>query len=638
MSSYAGFGLQQWENPETMSRYRKLTTICCAAVLALGLAACGGGGGSNQANLNTGGNGSNGGTAKPTELQVAQQAAATAATAAKTASDTATTSASEAMTAVAGLATLQTGATATGLAQEAQEAAAKAMAAHTAAKSASDAAAAATTVTAAVLAQGRAEAAQADAEMYEETATEKGTAAENAAAMELMISGTVGAVGTSTVDATAGKNTVTTGSGATAKTTITGLIDEPTTTGATTDGRAPVDGSRTDATVYKSPMVNAASRGTVKIGKELDTSDDMARVLLVTHHAGTKTVQVYDENNAADNLHTRTDAQGNRTTAIGANAPNDAEGYTGSVTLKSEGVFYRAMVLPNSDGTPGTHTPGLQPMGRTTDTTPVQQGDSVGASAKPVMVHSYTDSNDRKVYVVEDTRTTTDGVTTVTYQSVQTRVAVNRDGDTTTGATQAEVTADGNLSNNGYNLAVGDELVPVTAKLPERAAYDHVQFGVWASLGAAKANGNQVPSDLGIGFVQSIGDGMTGSDMPNNGSASYSGNWAATVQAADTNGDGTISLTSGAATVSANFTKAAITATLDGLATLKGDIAGNAFSGSKATATGGGLDADGTFTGSFSGGFYGAKADEAAGVFDFASDGNKAGAFRGAFGGQRNPE
>ena len=46
MSSYAGFGLQQWENPETMSRYRKLTTACLAAALALGLAACGGGGSS----------------------------------------------------------------------------------------------------------------------------------------------------------------------------------------------------------------------------------------------------------------------------------------------------------------------------------------------------------------------------------------------------------------------------------------------------------------------------------------------------------------------------------------------------------------------------------------------------------------
>ena len=49
MSSYAGFGLQQWENPETMSRYRKLTTACLAAALALGLAACGGGGSSTTA-------------------------------------------------------------------------------------------------------------------------------------------------------------------------------------------------------------------------------------------------------------------------------------------------------------------------------------------------------------------------------------------------------------------------------------------------------------------------------------------------------------------------------------------------------------------------------------------------------------
>ena len=35
-------------------------------------------------------------------------------------------------------------------------------------------------------------------------------------------------------------------------------------------------------------------------------------------------------------------------------------------------------------------------------------------------------------------------------------------------------------------------------------------------------------ADLGIGFVQSIGDGLTGADMPNNfGSADYSGNWVA---------------------------------------------------------------------------------------------------------------
>ena len=53
-----------------------------------------------------------------------------------------------------------------------------------------------------------------------------------------------------------------------------------------------------------------------------------------------------------------------------------------------------------------------------------------------------------------------------------------------------------------------------------------------------------------------------------------------------------------------------------------------------------GLDSTGKFTGSFSGGFYGTKAAEAGGIFDFASDddndgANEGGAFRGAFGADR---
>ena len=69
-----------------MSRYRKLTTACLAAALALGLAACGGGGSSNQANV--GGGGGGGGTggggsdvcAMPSQACVdAAQAALTAA-------------------------------------------------------------------------------------------------------------------------------------------------------------------------------------------------------------------------------------------------------------------------------------------------------------------------------------------------------------------------------------------------------------------------------------------------------------------------------------------------------------------------------------------------------------------------------
>ena len=76
--------------------------------------------------------------------------------------------------------------------------------------------------------------------------------------------------------------------------------------------------------------------------------------------------------------------------------------------------------------------------------------------------------------------------------------------------------------------------------------------------------------------------------------------------------------------MTANFGKGTITATLTGLATLEGAIDTNTFSGTKATKMmlrdPHGLDSDGKFTGSFSGGFYGSKAAEAGGVFDFASD------------------
>ena len=183
----------------------------------------------------------------------------------------------------------------------------------------------------------------------------------------------------------------------------------------------------------------------------------------------------------------------------------------------------------------------------------------------------------------------------------------------------------------------------VNASIPEATDYRHIHFGAWAALGDAKKNGTHAPADLGIGFVQSIGDGLTGADMPNNGGATYDGSWVANVQKADPDGDGSILLTSGDAALEADFTKATIKATLMGLATLEGAIDTNTFSGTKATAMAGdphGLDSDGKFTGSFSGGFYGTKAAEAGGVFDFASDddddgANEGGAFRGAFGADR---
>ena len=88
----------------------------------------------------------------------------------------------------------------------------------------------------------------------------------------------------------------------------------------------------------------------------------------------------------------------------------------------------------------------------------------------------------------------------------------------------------------------------------------------------------------------------------------------------------------GAATLTANFEKDTFLGVLTGLATLSGTLSGNGFRGTTAAAIShDDLDANGTFTGEFSGGIYGPRGTEAAGVFDFSGD--EAGAFRGAFGG-----
>ena len=176
--------------------------------------------------------------------------------------------------------------------------------------------------------------------------------------------------------------------------------------------------------------------------------------------------------------------------------------------------------------------------------------------------------------------------------------------------------ADGESAENVY----------VTADIPAPVDYQHLHFGVWASLGEASKDGSQDITGLGIGFVQSD-DGMT-ADMPITGTATYNGNWVATVESSV----GDFALEDGTAEVMADFGESEITATLNGLATLEGTITGSSFSGEKATVGANTLGLTGSkFDGSFSGGFYGDKAAEAAGVFDYSS--SSGGAFRGAFGG-----
>ena len=208
------------------------------------------------------------------------------------------------------------------------------------------------------------------------------------------------------------------------------------------------------------------------------------------------------------------------------------------------------------------------------------------------------------------------GVTNVVYQHVD--ITVNHDDDVDT-----------------------DE-VRVRARLNEATAFKHMNFGVWAALAEAKADGAHDPEALGIGFVNALatGDRMTPvDDMPNNATATYTGAWAGTVQAADGDGNGATTMQRSGADIEANFGMGDITVTLDTLATLTGAIDGNTFEGTEAEVMDmplGNLTGGATVTGTFNGGFFGAEAAEAGGVFSFASKDNKNGAFTGAFGGDRD--
>lgn len=150
-----------------MSRYRKLTTICCAVVLSLGLAACGGGGGDGGSTI-----------VEPDPepdpgpdpaLGAARTAAMVAADAAKAAADAAKTASDDAVTAVASVAAIGSADTASyALAQNASNRATDAYmaakAANDAARAASDAAATANTVADAEAQRDAARARQGEAE------------------------------------------------------------------------------------------------------------------------------------------------------------------------------------------------------------------------------------------------------------------------------------------------------------------------------------------------------------------------------------------------------------------------------------------------------------------------------------------
>ena len=521
----------------------------------------------------------------------------TVATAAETAADgfatEAETDAKNAADAAMGRALFQTAPSSYAQAALAKEHAGFARTAADEAKAAAEKAAVATTIGAALLAQGEAETARDLAETHRGHVMGFHADAVAAAAKEVFVIEGGHEVGDTTIMTDAGTTTTVDD-----KTTVTGLLKDETPMVA-------VDMVAREAFAPAADVayVQAVGAGMVDIGKVIDSPDDSARLLLIAAYAGSKTVNVYT---VADSPTAVTGTKDGYLT-VDDGVDDNGAGVDGAdlnnVRLKAVGMFYLA----------------------TGDNAILEAVDEVDPDSKPVTVFSYVNADDVTVYVVYAGNEIEGGDTTYNYNPVDILAAAAEDPD-----------------NEGQVLTGDADHVRVYATIPEATDYKHINFGVWAALGeAATSDGAQTPSALGIGFVQSIGDGMTGADMPNNGGATYKGNWAASVQVADDDGNGDITLRTGNAMLTADFGDDEITVTLEELATLEGDIDGNTFSGTDdATILAGdhGLDMTGKFEGGFNGAFFGSQAAEAGGVFAFATEDNEGGAFAGAFGGDKQPE
>ena len=497
-----------------------------------------------------------------------------------TESDNAAAAATAAMAAVANLATMQTGATAGGLAYEAHTAAGKAMMAYMDAKAASEAAAEAEVVTAAVEARIMAEEAMADAEMYAKMAADKGMAAETAAMAELMIDGKTKSVGDTSITVGAPMASVTTTVAGKSTTVVTGEIGKVKAMSAEV-GPVTAD-TDSDPAVIGKPTIAGRE---INIGVRLDDDDDSARLTLVTHFIGTASVGGVYTGPGTPVMDGIPQAEHNAFVHGTADASSD------TVMIKmARGMFY--------------------------ETTEVSGTVTVAANAESTVLYYY------------DVTVTSDDADDVVTRTWLRRINTQTEPDGTVTQNYNEYLAD-NVTDNNVNAGL--------ANFPMMTAYKHLHYGTWNSL---DDKGNAI-DDLGIGFVTATSDGMgmTDDDMPNVGSADYNGHWVASVREADMEGDGKISAQTGESKMTAKFETNGIMVDLMGLAKLDGTITGDRFKGTKVTgvmAGDGGLDASGTFTGSFSGAFFGPKAAEAGGVFDYTSKDMKAGEFSGAFGGDKD--
>ena len=566
----------------TSKKFNPLASLVMAAALTIGLTACGGSSTTPEPAQ----------PPPPSDQETTADAAAAAAMAAKDASDAAAAAASGAETATMNLASLQTGEMARAHAESARDYAKKAMDAYMAAMTASDAAASAATGSAAGRELEKAEAAQAMAEEYAKKAADMAGMATEAAMIELHIDGSMKRAGDSSVDAMSGMVTSADGK------MITGLLRgmEPARETAMVEG-VPF-ARRTAESGKDTAYEQAVAAGTIKIGKVLDSTNDMARLHLITSYQGEKTVRVFVDG-AIDLV---PDIVGAATAATDA-APESGGLLVGGAIAAPAGMHYKAEHY--SDAT--TAAPADTNLGAYDRVT-------VGAKGVPIFKLSNPDADTppTPIYARRVATTTQAGDTTHTYRVV-------------------DIVADDSRPD-GDDLNTDLDDLMVRASIPVAVEYSHIHFGAWNALGEADANGGQKVTDLGIAFVQSIGDGVT--QRQGIGTATFKGDWVAAIKSMHSDA---VMVDDGKAELTADFGKGTVKGDLDGLAMLEGTLSGNGFSGTEASDIAHeSLDSSGTFTGAFSGNIYGADGSEAAGVFNF--DGGDAGAFRGAFGGKDTDE
>ena len=572
-------------------KFNPLTSLVMAAALAIGLAACGGSSSTTTAMPEPEPEPM---PAPPTDLEETQMAAKAAADAAMASSDAAADSASDAADATMNIADIQTGESAIKAAMDARKYADMAMGAYMDAKKASDAAAGAATGDAAEAAWRDAVTAQEAAEEAAMMADEKAKAAVAAAMMEVMVDGSTKSVGDTSIaidgkTVTSGDPVVTTGKQMDDISAMSMMVAAVPAVVAVNDDDTTMDIDESMAAVVAKPTI--APRP-IDIGFVYDSPDDSARVRLVTQYIGSGTVAgVYTG-----------DGETSIMVAATAHAAYDHDGTDTDASppvriLKASGMFYEATTSVGADGTVPA-TVGTDDDERANKGTPLYYYDVVTRNA--------------------------DGAVTD-----RTRTWLLRTGTLTA--------ADGTETHN-YTPYTTVNVATTLKNFPMAMAFGHLHYGVWNSLDEK----GMAIDDLGTGFVTATeGSKMSGSDMPNAGTAEYNGQWVASVRGS---GGGAITAQSGDSKLMADFAEHTVEVELMSLATLEGMISGDRFSGTKVSGVMSdkgdlAVSADGSkFEGSFSGGFYGAKAAEAGGVFDYTSTDMTDGEFRGAFGGAKKEE